>query len=101
MILIESNNYGDISISKEELENYIKKYLNSFLSFELVIDSISVIENHNFYPIIKIIILDNKNSESILSRLDVIAYTTRVFLNINIGIKILGVQVGVKYSSDE
>ena len=101
MILIESNNYGDISISNEELENYIKKYLNSFLSFELEIDSVSVVDSHNFYPVIKIIILGNSNENAVLSKLDVIAYTTEVFLNTNIGVKISGVQVGVKYSHNE
>lgn len=102
MILIEANNYGDIYISNEEIKNYIRKYLNSYLSFKINLESITIIESKKFYPVIKVVAKASKKcSDSVLLKSDIVAHAIEVFLNTNIGLKLSAVQVGVNFDDEE
>lgn len=102
MVLIESNNYGDIFISNEEVKNYIKKYLNHYLSFKINLDSIVIVESKKFYPVIKILINDSQKCiDSIIFKSDIIAHAIEVFLDTNIGLKISAVQVGINFDNEK
>lgn len=100
MRLIASNHYGDILISDQEITLCIKKYLKSFLSFDLNFESINVIDFDVTFPVIQMTLIAKNTSDFILDKLELISEATEMFLTNNLGIRVAGVQVGVKYEED-
>lgn len=100
MRIIASNHYGDILISDQEITVCIKKYLKSFLSFDLNFDSINVIDFDVTFPVIQMTLIAKNANDFILDKLELISETTEMFLTNNLGIRVAGVQVGVKYEED-
>lgn len=94
--LIESNSYGNIYISNDEIIKYIKDNINYFISFKIEINSIQIIDSSNFYPIIKVLINSKSKLDFILEKIDLVSNTLEMILTNNIGLKISGIQVGVK-----
>lgn len=97
MRLISTNNYGNVYISDEEILALVRKYLQSFLSFEIEFSSLNVIETSDFFPVVQVIINAKSPLDFLLEKLDLIAETTEIFLNSNLGLRIAGIQVGVEY----
>lgn len=100
MRIITSNHYGDILISDQEITVCIKKYLKSFLSFDLNFASINVIDFDVTFPVIQMILIAKNTNDFILDKLELISETTEMFLTNNLGIRVASVQVGVKYDED-
>lgn len=94
--LIENNSYGNIYISNDEIIKYIKDNINYFISFKIEINSIQIIDSSNFYPVIKVLINSKSKLDFILEKIDLISNTLEMILTNNIGLKISGIQVGVK-----
>lgn len=100
MRLIASNHYGDILISDQEIITYIQKYLKSFLSFDLNFSSIKIIDYDVNFPVLEAILIAKNTHDFILDKLELIGEAIEMFVNTNLGYRIAGVQVGVKYQED-
>lgn len=100
MRLIASNHYGDILISDQEITLCIKKYLKSFLTFDLNFKSINVIDFDVTFPVIQMTLIAKNTNDFILDKLELVSEATEMFLANNLGIRVAGVQVGVKYEED-
>ena len=97
MRLISTNNYGNVYISDEDILALVRKYLQSFLSFEIEFSSLNVIETSDFFLIVQVIINAKSPLDFLLEKLDLIAETTEIFLKSNLGLRIGSIQVGVEY----
>lgn len=94
---IGTSSYGNIYISDEEIIFSIRKYLQSFFSFEVNFSSLRIIDTGDFAPVIQVIVIAKTPLDFILEKLDLLAETIEIFLKSNLSLRIAGIQVGTKY----
>lgn len=98
--IISSTNFGDITISNEEIKNYMDKHLDYMTDFEVVISSMAINLICNQKYAFQLIVFINKNQEINLEKLIHIRSSVEIILRNYIGVNVESINIGVKYIHD-